>query len=862
MKLLRLLLTAVLAGCVLPVNAQGYDTHADGVYYKLNISNMTAGVSMIKPEENVGKIIIPDTIRWNGIPFAVTSLSDSDILQNDLLVSLVINDKISEVLECGGSNLEYLHIGSGITTIKHVNTGKMRTFIIPDNVEKTAYCCAINGNTGNTILEHLVIGKSFKDYYLERGGGTSDYRMVCGPNLKDATILSKDVYIPSNIYDSTHNPFFTYVNTKFSTIFVLDSISAKKTASGYANTFRNLCYVKGAKKEFVYSGATPNIEIGINNPIFTAKAMSGNNINVGTYSSMPVHLQCEEYETDVEFPYVYSITPAPLNLIANNVRRKYLEDNPDLTFRSEGFVAGENESVLSAQPVLITNAEISSKPGEYPIDIKDAAASNYTITYYNGKLIIDKADQTISWSQDLTSIVIGDQKELTASVPSGASVSYESSDESIARIITIGGKSYIQGLTPGTVTIYASQNGNDCYNAAPTIEREIEIKPLLVSSINLNLTNLSLNIGGSVSLYATVTPTNATNPAVTWSSSDEKVLTVDNGEVQAVGVGKAVITATTTDGSDLSASCNITVKPILATDLSLSNNSLTIEEGGADIIIATISPANATAKALLWTSSNEKVATVSDGVVTAVGQGVAIITATTTDGTNLSVQCKVTVTPSTKTPITLNQTEATMKANDVLTLVASLEGKALSSSELTWRSSNESVASVVNGIVTAKSVGETTIVGTMTDGSNRSAMCRVVVDPTLVENVQMNINEVGLEVGMTLNLTATVLPETATNKTLSWVSSNEAVASVTQTGTVVALAEGATNITVSATDGSKAKATCMVIVGNPDAITLINCYKEQGARVYDMTGRLLESPMKGINIIKMPNGTTKKVLMR
>ena len=509
----------------------------------------------------------------------------------------------------------------------------------------------------------------------------------------------------------------------------------------------------------VYSGRLPSYNITNKVPNTTIEVDEASECCVGEHKYLTVYFVDSYMHQPAELACNYTITKAPLVITAKDFTRKYGENNPTLTCDYTGFVNGETNEVLTAQPVLSTMANQSSKPGIYPINIYGATAKNYEISYQTGTLTIEKADQTITWEQSFSNFCDKGEIELTATASSNEVVSYTVSDESIAQIVSRSGKTYLQALKPGKVVVCAIQNGSDCYNPATKIEREIEIKPLLVSSINLNLTNLSLNIGGSVSLYATVTPTNATNPAVTWSSSDEKVLTVDNGEVLAVGVGKAVITATTTDGSELSANCNITVKPILATDLSLSNNSLTIEEGGTDIIIATVSPANATTKTLLWTSSNEKVAAVSDGVVTAVGQGVAIITAATTDGTNLSAQCKVTVTASTKTPITLNQTEATMKANDVLTLVASLEGKALNSSELTWRSSNESAASVVNGVVTAKSVGETTIVGTMTDGSNRSAMCRVVVEPTLVENVQMNINEVGLEIGMTLNLTAPFCPK-------------------------------------------------------------------------------------------------------
>ncbi|MBO7317572.1 MAG: Ig domain-containing protein, partial [Bacteroidales bacterium] len=137
---------------------------------------------------------------------------------------------------------------------------------------------------------------------------------------------------------------------------------------------------------------------------------------------------------------------------------------------------------------------------------------------------------------------------------------------------------------------------------------------------------------------------NATNKVVTWTSSDNEVATVDeNGNVTAVSIGTATITATTTDGSDLSASCIVTVLPILATAIELDQDAVSIIAEKSTTLTATVLPGNTTNKAVVWSTSDENIATVEDGVVTAISVGTATITATTTDGSNLSATCEVTV---------------------------------------------------------------------------------------------------------------------------------------------------------------------------------------------------------------------------
>jgi hypothetical protein len=144
----------------------------------------------------------------------------------------------------------------------------------------------------------------------------------------------------------------------------------------------------------------------------------------------------------------------------------------------------------------------------------------------------------------------------------------------------------------------------------------------------------------SQTLSATVVPDNASR-RVTWSSSDVNVATVSSGVVTPVGNGTATITVKTTNGN-FTATCDVNVA-FAVTGISLSPSSLSFTTANPQTITPTISPANAANQTLDWTSSNENVVTVLNGVVTPVADGTATITATATDGSGKSATCPVNV---------------------------------------------------------------------------------------------------------------------------------------------------------------------------------------------------------------------------
>ncbi len=166
-----------------------------------------------------------------------------------------------------------------------------------------------------------------------------------------------------------------------------------------------------------------------------------------------------------------------------------------------------------------------------------------------------------------------------------------------------------------------------------------------VTKITLNKSSSQLSIGKTETLSATITPSDATRKALTWSSSNTNVATVDgNGKVTAVGKGTAIITATATDGSGVSASCTYTVVK-LVNSITLNKTSSTLLKGKSEQLTATVLPTDASNRSVTWSSSNTSVVKVSStGLVTYVGKGTATVTATAKDGSGIKASCTYTIT--------------------------------------------------------------------------------------------------------------------------------------------------------------------------------------------------------------------------
>ena len=417
---------------------------------------------------------------------------------------------------------------------------------------------------------------------------------------------------------------------------------------------------------------------------------------------------------------------------------------------------------------------------------------------------------SIELNKTALSLVEGEEFTLEATVkPDDATdktVSWSSSAPEIASVDA--GK--VTAIAEGETTITATAG-----EKSATCKVVVSKKVIAVESIELNKTELPLKEGESEKLFAVIKPDDATDKSVAWSSSNTNVATVDqSGKVTAVKEGSASITA---KAGDKQATCSVTVKKkvIAVTSVTLNKTELSLNEGQSETLTATVKPDDATDKSVAWSSSNTNVATVDQsGKVTAKAKGTATIKAEAQDGSGKSTTCPVTV-KRLVSSIRLNKTSISIYNGKTETLTATVIPSEASNTAVTWASSNTSVATVSSsGVVTGKSRGTATITVTADDGSGVQATCEVEVKQ-YVTNITLDKTFLSLAIDEEATLSVTVLPDNANNRSVTWSSSNNSIASVDNSGKVTAKATGKVKINVTANDGSGVFASSDVWVKKP-----------------------------------------------
>lgn len=370
-------------------------------------------------------------------------------------------------------------------------------------------------------------------------------------------------------------------------------------------------------------------------------------------------------------------------------------------------------------------------------------------------------------------------------------------------IATVNALGEVTGIGVGTTSVTATtHNGlrDTCI---------ITVNPVEATSIKLSLESHTMYVYDSIQLSAAFTPTNTTDTSLVWTSSDPAIASVVHGKVKAIKAGTIVVTAYTTNGKI--ASCEVEVRNILPEQIatSLQGN---IERfiGDEDKIKVSFFPEKTTDTTITWTSSDTSVVSVSKaGDIVALREGIAIITATTSNDKEASVI--ITVLPIDVENIELNIASSILTAGDKQQLMATLTPENVTNKTLEWKSSNEAVAIVSPlGLVSALAVGEAII--TVTSHNGLEAYCNVEVQELIidVQSIGIDIHVADLLLGETLTLVAEILPEDATNKSITWKSLNTDIAAVNQNGKVTALAVGSAKIVVSSINGLTD--TCVVEV--------------------------------------------------
>lgn len=417
---------------------------------------------------------------------------------------------------------------------------------------------------------------------------------------------------------------------------------------------------------------------------------------------------------------------------------------------------------------------------------------------------------SISFEKNEISIKMGESETLKViyepSNLSAPSYTWESSNEDIATIAN--GKVAAISVGEAIIKVTATQLGL-------TASCKIKVNPVEAETIVLNATNQELKIGEEFQLIAIIEPENTTDKSIVWKSNDNKIATVtEEGLVKAVGVGKAIVTVTS---GDVSVTCNIEVEPIQVTGISLSHQDIEIEITDEFQLQTTISPKDATNKKIIWISSDEKIAKVSEnGLIIGVDEGKAIITAKSVDGDHTA---QVNVTVNLK-GIKLTQNNILLafpNGTEVIHVLYTHNDEAYLQAK--WTSDNPEIAAVTghgsgtnSALIEAKSEGETIITAISADGL-KTATCMVNVKKIKVQQIVLNHSSISLLPGETNRLSALVYPENAYNKELNWSSSNSTIASITQEGLLQANQVGTAIIAVRSQDGGST-ATCTVNVND------------------------------------------------
>lgn len=291
---------------------------------------------------------------------------------------------------------------------------------------------------------------------------------------------------------------------------------------------------------------------------------------------------------------------------------------------------------------------------------------------------------------------------------------------------------------------------------------------------------------------------------------------------EVIGYKKVILVEATGEYvfKDCDANGNIKAEPEVPTNpivsLTLNKTSLELTEGTTADLTYTIDPTDYNASNIKWESNNNNVATINDGKITAVKSGECVITLTVDDKTatcTVKVNAKPTEPQEVKpSGVSLSKTSASVYIGNSITLKATVTPNEAENKSVTWTSSDANIATVYNGTVTGKSSGTVTITATTVNG--KTATCKVTVSAAPPKTVSTNgitvsKNSVEIYIGESATITATVSPTNATDKNITWTSSNNNVATVSN-GKIVAIAEGSATITAKASGGQTA--TCTVKV--------------------------------------------------
>ena len=786
-----------------------------GIKYLLYAKHKTAKVLKNNYE---GNIVIPQMESYKGNEFQVTSLEDSCFKNCSNLTSITLPKGITSLGEycfSGCNSLTSITLPEGITSLGRrcfFSCSSLTSITLPKGISSLGEYCF----SGCSSLTSITLPK-----------GITSLSDGCFADCNSLTSIT----LPEGITSLRNHCF--HGCSSLTSITLPKGITSLKDCCFYdCTSLTSITLPEGITSlgECCFSGCSSLTNITLPEGITSLMDCCFRGCTRLTNISFPSSLKklynsIFEYATQNKRIIINATTPPDI-IISGYSDYTLIDSNCTLYVPKNYLATYKNTSPWSHAGAFYEGKPIESinLPSDMSFEKTEKKKATYSV------LPIDANQECLKWSCNNSSIASIDEKtgEITA-------------------------------LKVGDATITATVDDGSGISASTIVH----VTPLKVHAMQFAEPKITVSGIKTEKLTLTLNSPEVDNKAIKWTSSDNSIVTVEENTeasypleaiVSTHKVGTAIITAEAQDGTGISATCEVEVTQLQVSDIELITMSAikTIPT----LLEANVLPVEANNKKLTWTSLTPNIATITeDGTITGLKMGTAQVKATTMDGSNISKTFDVLITGLSISSITL-PSESSITKTDNQKLEYTVYPAASDNQKLKWSSNHTDIASVDEntGVITAHKVGDAIITATATDGSEISASTTIHVIPLKVSNIDIE-KEIKLLRTTTATLAAIITPELADDKTLSWASEDENIATVTQEGVVKGVNVGTTNITATAKDGSGVSATCKVTV-NPVTINLstntVNLQK--GSEYVEQTATILPENYEHKDVVWTTSG--------
>ena len=788
----------------------------DGIKYLLYAKHKTAKVLKNNYE---GNIVIPQIVSYKGNEFQITSLEDSCFKNCSNLTSITLPKGITSLgkycfADC--NSLTSITLPEGITSLGYEcfrGCSSLTSITLPEGITSLGeycfgYCNSLTSITlpkGITSLSDGCFAGCNSLTSITLPEGITSLRNHCFHGCSSLTSIT----LPKGI-TSLRDACF-YDCTSLTSITLPEGITSLGDHNFHGcSSLTSITLPKGITSLMGYSfyGCSSLTSITLPEGITSlgeycfgmCSSLTSITLPEGITSLMDCCFYGCSSLTNISFPSSLKNLYDNIFEFATQNKRIIINATTPPDIRSYG-----DYTLIDSNCTLYV-------PKNYLATYKNTYPWSHAGAFYEGKPI-----ESINLPSDI-SFEKTEKKKATFSVlPIDANqecLKWNCDNSSIASIDEKTGE--ITALKVGDATITVTVDDGSGISATTIVH----VTPLKVHAMQFAEPKITVSGIKTEKLTLTLNSPEVDNKAIKWTSSDNSIVTVEENTeasypleaiVSTHKVGTAIITAEAQDGSGISATCEVEVTQLQVSDIELITMSAikTIPT----LLEANVLPVEANNKKLTWTSLTPNIATITeDGTITGLKMGTAQVKATTMDGSNISKTFDVLITGLSISSISL-PSESSITKTDNQKLEYTIFPAASDNQNLKWSSNHTDIASVDEntGVITAHKVGDAIITATATDGSEISASTTIHVTPLKVSNIEIE-KEIKLLRTTKATLAATITPELADDKTLSWASDDESIATVTQEGAVKGVNVGTTNITATAKDGSGVSATCKVTV--------------------------------------------------